>query len=265
MIRLCDAAVKAGDYPNPYRRVLALFFPRSAPPRRTVLSGVTLQLTHGSALGVLGEAEPLLRLAAGETDCAAGTAERHGQVARASEGTLLPFLSGYGNAVLVARLAGLSRRDARAMAREAQALFEETAALGPPPATKREARAGRFQKPVSGYTPGLKAALAVAIALAQEPDTLLLDGCLRRLSPQALSTVCARIRARQAGGMCVLAYEPQEILALLCPRAIWIEQGVVQGIGTIARVAAARRAARCRRPLRVCTPVARATARLPRR
>lgn len=258
MIRLCDAAVEAGNFGSAYRRVLALFFPRTEPPRRTVLSGVTLQLTRGSALGVLGDAEALLRLAAGEADCAAGTAERRGRIARASAGMLLPFLSGRGNARLFARLHGLSRREARDMAREAQAVYEETAALLLPPATKREARAWRFCAPASGYAPDRQAALAVAVALAQEPDALLLHACLARLSPAAVAAVAARIRARLAGGMCLLAAEPQEILALLCPRAIWIEQGEVRGIGPLQRVAAARRAACSRRPLCVYTGAMRA-------
>ena len=62
MVRFCDAAVKAGTYQTPYRRVLALFFPRCAPPRRTVLAGVTLQLARGAALAVLGDAEALLSI-----------------------------------------------------------------------------------------------------------------------------------------------------------------------------------------------------------
>ena len=261
MIRLCDAAVEAGNFGSAYRRVLALFFPRTEPPRRTVLSGVTLQLTRGSALGVLGDAEALLRLAAGEADCAAGTAERRGRIVRASAGMLLPFLSGRGNARLFARLHGLSRREARDTAREAQAIYEETAALLPPPATKREARAWRFCGAVSGYAPDRRAALAVALALAQEPDALLLHACLARLSPAAVAAAAARIRARLAGGMCLLAAEPQEILALLCPRAIWIEQGEVRDIGPLQRVAAARRAACSRRPLCVYTGAMRAARR----
>ena len=39
-------------------------------------------------------------------------------------------------------------------------------------------------------------------------------------------------------------HSKQEIAQLLCPRAIWIEHGAVQGLGPLARVAAARRAAR---------------------
>ena len=254
MIRLCEAAVKAATYQNPYRRVLALFFPRCAPPRRTVLSGVTLQLTRGAALAVLGEAEPLLRLVSGETPCAGGAAQLRGHTASAcgAGDALLPFLSGAGNARLFARLSGLRGADVRAQAREAQAIYEETMALEPPPPTARRG-ADRFTAPVAGYSPAARAALALAIALAQEPDTLLLDGCLARLSPAALASVCARISARRAGGMCVLVHEPQEIAQLLCPRAIWIEHGAVQGLGPLARVAAARRAARCTQPAMVCT------------
>ena len=119
MIRLCEAAVKAATYQNPYRRVLALFFPRCAPPRRTVLSGVTLQLARGAALAVLGEAEPLLRLVSGETPCAGGAVQLRGHTASAcgAGDALLPFLSGAGNARLFARLSGLRGADVRAQAR----------------------------------------------------------------------------------------------------------------------------------------------------
>lgn len=262
MVRFCDAAVKAGTYQTPYRRVLALFFPRCAPPRRTVLAGVTLQLARGAALAVLGDAEALLHLAAGEVACAAGTAELRGHTARADgEGdTLLPFLTGRANARLFARLGGLRGSEVAARVREAQAVYEEIAALQPPPQTARHG-AERFDAAVAGYSPAARAALALAIALSQEPDTLLLDGCLTRFPPPALAAVCARIAARRAGGMCLLVHESQEIAQLLCPRAIWIEHGAVQGIGPLARIAAMRRAARCTRPVMICTLAVRASAR----
>ena len=61
--------------------------------------------------------------------------------------------------------------------------------------------------------------------------------------------------------MCLLVHESQEIAQLLCPRAIWIEHGAVQGIGPLARIAAMRRAARCTRPVMICTLAVRASAR----
>lgn len=264
MIRLCDAAVKIGNYQNPYQRVLALFFPKLEPPKRTVLAGVTMQMTHGSALAVLGEAETLFRLVAGEVDCALGTADIHGHVARAARGgdALLPFLSGRGNALLSARLAGMQGRDAYSMVREAQSIFASTALPRPeteaagdtePVQAQAESADIRFKKPVSTYTPAERARLAISIALSLEPDTLLTDECLGELPPGELAAIIARIRARQAGGMCVLMHEPQEIAQMLCPRAIWIEHGVAQQIGAFTQVAMSRRAARCKRGILVST------------
>ena len=131
MIRLIHANVAYGDFKSPYQRVLALFFPRvhrrAHEPGRVVLSDVTLQLTHGAALAVLGDADALFRLIAGEVSCSEGTAEIRGHVVRVDGGeALLPFLSGRGNARLFARLYGCNRQEVS----ELLAAVEASAAFG---------------------------------------------------------------------------------------------------------------------------------------
>ena len=244
MIRLIHASVAYGDFKSPYQRVLALFFPRvhrrAHEPGRVVLSDVTLQLTRGAALAVFGDADALFRLIAGEAACSAGTAEIRGQVVRADGGAaLLPFLSGRGNARLLARLHGLDRAQTRELVADAAA----AAALG-----------RRFTVPVKRYSAEERALLSLSVALALRPDTLLIDGGLSALSPPHLSAVLSRLRAKLLAGMCLVLHAPQEIASLVCSRAVWLEDGRVQRLGAFAEVAAARRIARCRKWLTVCTP-----------
>lgn len=245
MIRLIHASVAYGDFKSPYQRVLALFFPRvhrrAHEPGRVVLSDVMLQLTRGAALAVFGDADALFRLIAGEVACSGGTAEIRGQVVRADGGAaLLPFLSGRGNARLLARLHGLDRVQTRELVADAAA----AAALGK-----------RFTVPVKRYSAEECALLSLSIALALRPDTLLIDGGgLSALSPPHLSDVLSRLRAKLLAGMCLVLHAPQEIASLVCSRAVWLEDGRVQRLGAFAEVAAARRIARCRKRLTVCTP-----------
>ena len=244
MLRLIHATVAYGDFKNPYQRVLALFFPRvhrrAHEPGRVVLSDVTLQLTRGAALAVLGDADALFRLIAGEVSCSDGTAEIRGRVVRADGGeALLPFLSGRGNARLLARLYGCNRQEVS----ELLTIVETSAALG-----------DRFAAPVKRYSAEERALLSLSVGLALHPDTLLIDGGLSALSPARLSALLARLRAQMLSGMCLLLHAPQEIASLICRRAVWIESGRVRRLGSFAQVAAARRIARCQRRLMVCTP-----------
>ena len=244
MIRLIHANVAYGDFKSPYQRVLALFFPRvhrrAHEPGRVVLSDVTLQLTHGAALAVLGDADALFRLIAGEVSCSEGTAEIRGHVVRVDGGeALLPFLSGRGNARLFARLYGCNRQEVS----ELLAAVEASAAFG-----------DRFTVPVKRYCAEERALLSLSIALALHPDTLLIDGGLSALSPARLSALLSRLRAELLSGMCLLLHAPQEIASLVCRRAVWIESGRVRRLGSFAEVAAARRIARCQKRLTVCTP-----------
>ena len=224
---------------------------------------MTLQLTHGAALAVLGDADALFRLIAGEVSCSEGTAEIRGHVVRVDGGeALLPFLSGRGNARLFARLYGCNRQEVS----ELLAAVEASAAFG-----------DRFTVPVKRYCAEERALLSLSIALALHPDTLLIDGGLSALSPARLSALLSRLRAELLSGMCLLLHAPQEIASLVCSRAVWIENGRVQRLGPFAEVAAARRAvwiesgrvqrlgsfaevaaarriARCQKRLTVCTP-----------
>src|SRR5487761_391220 len=107
-----------------------------------------------------------------------------GQYASVDEG-----LSGTNNLLMIGRLLGLSRQDARARAAELLTRFELTDA------------AGRAAKTYSG---GMRRRLDLAASLVGRPRVLFLDEPTTGLDPNSRSDVWAMIRGLVADGVTVL-------------------------------------------------------------
>jgi oleandomycin transport system ATP-binding protein len=107
-----------------------------------------------------------------------------GQYASVDDG-----LTGTNNLVMIGRLLGLSRADARARARELLGRFDLTDAAG---------------RPVKTYSGGMRRRIDLAASLVGRPRVLFLDEPTTGLDPQARSDVWEMIRALVADGVTVL-------------------------------------------------------------
>jgi oleandomycin transport system ATP-binding protein len=174
--------------------------------KTTALAGVDLTARAGTVLGLLGPngagkttavriLATLLRPDGGEARVRGYDTQRDahqvrqligltGQYASVDEG-----LSGTNNLIMIGRLLGLSRRDARARAVELLARFELADA------------AGRRAKTYSG---GMRRRLDLAASLVGRPRVLYLDEPTTGLDPHSRNEVWSMIREMVADGTTVL-------------------------------------------------------------
>jgi oleandomycin transport system ATP-binding protein len=174
--------------------------------KTTALAGVDLVAREGRVLGLLGPngagkttavriLATLLRPDAGQASVCGYDVVRNayqvrqligltGQYASVDEG-----LSGTNNLIMIGRLLGLSRPQARARAAELLARFDLTEA------------AGRTAKTYSG---GMRRRLDLAASLVGRPRVLCLDEPTTGLDPNSRTDVWTMIRALVADGVTVL-------------------------------------------------------------
>jgi oleandomycin transport system ATP-binding protein len=174
--------------------------------KTTALDGVDLVARQGRVLGVLGPngagkttavriLATLLRPDGGRASVCGYDVMRDahqvrqligltGQYASVDEG-----LSGTNNLIMIGRLLGLSRADARARASELLARFDLTEAAG---------------RPAKTYSGGMRRRLDLAASLVGSPRVLYLDEPTTGLDPRSRIDVWSMIRALVADGVTVL-------------------------------------------------------------
>jgi len=174
--------------------------------KTTALAGVDLTARAGSVLGLLGPngagkttavriLATLLRPDDGEALVCGYDVRREahqvrqligltGQYASVDEG-----LSGTNNLIMIGRLLGMSRAEARSRAAELLARFELTEAAG---------------RPAKTYSGGMRRRLDLAASLVGRPRVLYLDEPTTGLDPQGRNEVWAMIRQLVTDGTAVL-------------------------------------------------------------
>jgi oleandomycin transport system ATP-binding protein len=174
--------------------------------KTTALDGVDLVARQGRVLGVLGPngagkttavriLATLLRPDGGQASVCGYDVLRDahqvrqligltGQYASVDEG-----LSGTNNLIMIGRLLGLPRADARARAGELLARFDLTEAAG---------------RPAKTYSGGMRRRLDLAASLVGSPRVLYLDEPTTGLDPRSRTDVWSMIRALVADGVTVL-------------------------------------------------------------
>ena len=130
---------------------------------------------------------------------------------------LLSLLSGRENAMLLGVLGGLSRR---ASHRSIESIKE------------RSRLEDAFDQPVSTYSQGMRARLGFAVAEEVDPQILLLDEVHEALDHEYRNFVQERAQQIvERGGVVVAAGHDHPMLARLCARALWLQDGVVREDG----------------------------------
>jgi homopolymeric O-antigen transport system ATP-binding protein len=192
------------------------------------LRDVTFSIERGQGVALIGPSgsgkTTLLRVLAGIFIPDHGKLEIRGRVASllSVDAGLLPLLTGRENAVLLGVIAGLSRRSA---IRQLESVKE---------------RCGldeAFERPVLTYSQGMRARLGFAVAEEIEPQVLLLDEVHEALDHEFRNFLQERSQAIvEAGGIVIAAGHDHPMLARLCTRAIWMEEGSVRGDGAFDEV-----------------------------
>lgn len=187
------------------------------------LRGVTHALQRGRSVGLIGQngagKSTLLRLMGG-----IGRPDEGKVVVRGRIGALLelgkefhPELTGRENAVLSAVVAGMTRRQARAVLPEIAAFAELEAFL---------------DNPLRTYSTGMQARLAFASAVHIEPEVLLVDEVLAVGDLMFQRRCIDRMHAFKAAGVTlVLVSHDLGLVRQLCDEAIWLRRGAIAAAG----------------------------------
>jgi lipopolysaccharide transport system ATP-binding protein len=192
------------------------------------LRDLSFAVGSGEGIALIGRSgsgkTTLLRVLAGVYNADRGKLEIRGRVASllSVDAGLLPLLTGRENAMLLGVIAGLSRR----------AAFRSLAEV-----RERSGLDDAFEDPVLTYSQGMKARLGFAVAEEIRPQILLLDEVHEALDHEFRGFLRERAHAIiDAGGTVIAAGHDHPMLASMCQRALWLENGSVRDDGPFAHV-----------------------------
>jgi len=214
-------------------RIMELLRP-SRRPRFEALKDVSFELMHGESMGLIGPngagKSTILNLATGLARPDRGSIEVDGKVTALLElgAGFHPDLTGAENVRVNAAMMGMTRRQ---MAERFESIVDFSGV--------REF----INEPLRVYSAGMTVRLAFAVAVAADPEVLLIDEVLG-VGDQAFYARCLeKIRSFQSQGKTImLASHSVELITMLCQKALWIERGRVVMQGPAAEVVAAYRA-----------------------
>ncbi len=216
-------------------RILDLLKP-SHRPRFVALQNISFDLAPGESLGLVGPngagKSTLLNMATGLLMPDAGTLEVHGRVAALLDlGAGFHYdLTGAENLRVNAALMGLTRG-------QTDKLQEEIIDFS----GVREF----IHEPLRTYSQGMVLRLAFSVAVAADPDILLIDEIIGVGDQDFFARALDKIKSfRRAGKTILLATHAPEILTMLCDRALWLDHGKVQFQGPAPEVVDAYRSGR---------------------
>lgn len=192
------------------------------------LQDVSLEVATGDALGSVGPngsgKSTLLKLLAGVTYPTRGSVEVHGRIGPLIEvgAGIHPELTGRENIHLYGSVIGLGRQE---ITRKFDSIvdFAELEDF--------------LDVPVKRYSSGMKIRLGFSIAAHVDPDILLVDEVLA-VGDAAFQRKCLdKIKTMLDSGVTIL-YVSHELSALerLCPRALWLDHGVIRQLGPSSEV-----------------------------
>ena len=203
-------------------------------PRFEALKDVSFELARGESLGLIGAngagKSTILNLATGLALPDHGSISVNGRVTALLElgAGFHPDLTGAENVRVNAAMMGMTRR-------QMVQRFDEIVDFS----GVREF----INEPLRVYSAGMSMRLAFSVAIAADPELLLIDEVLGVGDQDFYARCLERIRGLQAAGKTiVLASHSAELITMLCQKALWMERGKVAMQGPAAEVIAAYRA-----------------------
>jgi len=212
--------------------VLGNWWRRRRPQEKAhvALEGIDLEIAPGEAVALIGPngsgKSTLLKLAGGILKPTEGTVDVDGRVTALIElgAGFHPEITGRENVLINGMLLGLSRPEVEARL----------------PAILEFAGIGDFiDQPVKTYSSGMYVRLGFAVAVAVEPDVLLIDEVLS-VGDAAFTRRCLDrlARMRQAGVTMVLVSHDLDLIEAFAQRAVYLRAGRVRAEGPVESVVA---------------------------
>lgn len=195
------------------------------------LKDISLELKHGETLGVIGRngvgKTTLLKVIAGIIAPDKGAIRNAGVSASllSLQVGFVPLLTGRENAILSGMLLGASKSHIEENMDKLVAFAELEAFI---------------DEPVSSYSAGMRARLGFSVAMQADPDILLIDEVLGVGDAAFRKKSSDEIKHRiQSNRSVILVSHNAGMMAKLCDRVVWIEQGVSRMQGEAAEVLSA--------------------------
>jgi len=203
---------------------------RSTAEEHVALADIDLDIEPGEAVAVIGPngsgKSTLLKLAGGILQPTEGTVEVEGRVTALIElgAGFHPEITGRENVLINGMLLGLSRLEVEDRLPE----ILDFAGIG-----------DFINQPVKTYSSGMYVRLGFAVAVAVEPDVLLIDEVLS-VGDEAFTKRCLDrlARMRQAGVTMVLVSHDLDLVEAFAERAVYLRKGRVRSRGTVDSVVA---------------------------
>lgn len=216
-------------YHRPHHRLLELAGLRSPDrtPARWAVRGVDLEVRRGECVGIIGRngagKSTLLQIIAGTVRPTEGQIRTAGRVAALLElgSGFNPELTGRENVALNGAVLGLTTKQVRER-------FTQIAAFA--------GIGEHIELPVRTYSSGMQARLAFAVAAHVDADVLIVDETLA-VGDAVFVQRCMRwIRAFRARGTLLFVSHSHHLVADLCNRAVWLDDGIKRMDGTAKEV-----------------------------
>ena len=128
--------------------------------------------------------------------------------------------TGYDNIFLIGRLLGLSKQEMRAHLPEIKSFSELSHAF--------------LDMPIRSYSEGMKVRLGMAIVTCLNPDILVLDEAIGAGDAHFIEKATRRAqKLYERANIIIMASHDPSILARLCNKAIWVDQGRIVQAGSV--------------------------------
>jgi ABC-type polysaccharide/polyol phosphate transport system ATPase subunit len=215
-------------YTRPLDLALEILTRRSRHTTFRALDGVSFEVPQGEVLGIIGAngagKSTLLKIITGVLDATSGSVRISGRVTAILELGLgfNPEYSGRENIYLSGLLYGMDKAE---IDRKLTSIIEFSGLE-------------KFiEQPVKTYSSGMHSRLAFAIASSVDPDILIIDEALAAGDSGFVQKCLRRIRELCSGGRTVLLVSHGTgLLAQLCQRVLWLENGKCRMIGPALQV-----------------------------
>ena len=223
-IRVSNLVKEYEVYAKPLDLAIEVLTRRPRHAKFRAIDNLSFEVKQGEVFGIIGSngagKSTLLKIITGVLEASSGTVDVSGRVTAILELGLgfNPEYAGRDNIYLSGLLYGMDRKEVDKKIDE----IIDFSGLGE-----------FIDRPVKTYSSGMMSRLAFSIATAVDPEVLIIDEALAAGDSAFVQKCLKRIRRLCSGGRTVLLVSHGTgLLAQLCQRVMWMENGKVRMIGS---------------------------------